>query len=85
MKRQDQIPRRLEFDSFNVDFEPGQKLQVVLSKLSVSTTETYVISEVDISDRGANYFSSHVVADKRNADNFSTQRTPNYKDFYRQF
>jgi len=56
-----------------------------LSKLSVTTTETYVINEVDIQDRGANYFVAHVVADKRNPDNFSTQRNPNYKDYYRQF
>lgn len=85
LKRQDQIPKRLEFDSFTTDFEPGQKLQVALSKLTATTTETYVIDEVSIKDRGANYFVAHVVADKRNVDNFSTQRTPNYKDYYRQF
>jgi len=85
LKRQDQVHRRLEFDTFTTDFEAGQKLEVVLSKLSVTTTETYVINEVDIQDRGANYFVAHVVADKRNPDNFSTQRNPNYKDYYRQF
>jgi hypothetical protein len=85
LKKQDQVQRRLEFDTFHTDFEAGQKLNVILSMLSVTTTETYVIDEVSIVDRGANYFVAHVSADKRNPDNFSTQRTPNYKDYYRQF
>jgi hypothetical protein len=82
LKKQDLIPRRLEFDSFTTDFEPAQKLQVYLSKLSVTTTESYVISEVNIQDRGAGYFVAHVVADKRNESNFSTQKKPDYKNYF---
>lgn len=85
LKRTDVIPRVLEFDSFTTDFEPQQSLQVRLAKLSVTTTETYIIESVNIQDRGAGYYVSHVVASKRNANDISTQRTPTYKDYFKEF
>lgn len=85
LNRQSEVPRIIEFDSFTTDFEPGQKLEVKLSNLSISTTESYVIENVDITDRGAGYFVTRVKASKRNSTNFSTQRTPNYIDYFRKF
>lgn len=84
LKRSSIIPHKLEFDSFTTDFEAGQKLEVILTNLGLGT-EYYVIEEVNIQDRGANYMVAHVVATKRDNSDFSTQRTPNYKDYYRDF
>lgn len=84
LKRSSVIPRKLEFDSFTTDFEPAQKLQFESSKLSVST-EYYVIEEVNIQDRGANYMVAHVVASKRDNSDFSTQKTPDYRNYYKEF
>jgi hypothetical protein len=85
LKKHDQIQTRLEFETFHTDFEAGQKLDVILSKLSMSTIESFLIDTVSIQDVGAKYCKARIIADKRNADNFSTQRNPNYKDYYRQF
>lgn len=85
LKRSDVLPRILEFESFKTDFAPAQKIQVALSKLSATTTETYVIESVNIRDRGANYFVSHVIASRRNSSNVSTQKTPTYKDYFKEF
>lgn len=84
LRRSSVIPHRLEFDSFTTDFEPGQKLEVTLSDLGLGT-EYYLIEEVSIQDRGANYMVTHVVANKRDNSDFSTQKTPTYTDYYKDF
>ena len=84
LRRSSVIPKRLEFDSFTTDFEPGQKLEVILTNLGLSQA-FYVIEEVSIQDRGANYMVAHVVATIRDNSDFSTQKTPDYKDYYKDF
>lgn len=84
LRRSSVIPKRLEFDSFTTDFEPGQKLEVILTNLGLSQA-FYVIEEVSIQDRGAKYMVAHVVATIRDNSDFSTQKTPDYKDYYKDF
>jgi hypothetical protein len=87
LKRQSQIPRHIEFESDRIEFNPGEKLIVTLSALSVSSA-SYLIEEVNVKERTAGVFAAIVRASLRSNDaNFglSTQRTPNYKDYNKNF
>lgn len=83
LKRQDQVPKVISFDTFTLGFRAGQKLQVALSSLSMSTTASYVVDEVGIRHIGTDYFKSTIRAILRNESNFSTQKNPDAWDFYK--
>lgn len=83
LKRQDQIPKRIAFETYSLGFRAGQELQVALSTLSMSTTQSYIVEEVNIGHIASDYFKSTVRAILRNSDNISTQKNPDAWDFYK--
>jgi hypothetical protein len=83
IKRQGKIPKEVQFTSFTCDFETMTKLTVSLTEMAVNGI--YCIDEVNIKDKGNNYFECSVRAVLRAEDNFSTQRPPNYVDFFKGF
>jgi hypothetical protein len=83
IKKQATIPTIVEFSSFNIDWEPGYKIQISLSDVSVSGY--FNIDEVSITEDQATYFKSKVKCVKRNESNFSTQKNSSYVEFFRGF
>ena len=77
------MARTLEFSSYNVDFVPMTSIQAYLPSLGISTTETYVIADVEISETTPGYFLAHVVAQKRRESDVSTQRKPDMVSFFK--
>jgi hypothetical protein len=83
IRKQAQIPEIIEFSSYHLEFYPQTKLTVQLSDMS--TLGVFNIDEVNISDKGSGYFEARVKAVLRDDSNFSTQKNPDYKDFFRGF
>lgn len=80
-KRQGILPGVLTFETDELDFEPATKLRVELDDLSISDSY-YNIEEVELSDVDGVNMQSKVKAVKRNNSNFTTQRMPNYADYW---
>lgn len=81
IRKQGNIPQTVEFKSYHTEFYPQTKITISVSDMSLSGV--YNISEVNISDRGSHYFETVVKAELRNEADFSTQKSPDYKDFFR--
>ena len=77
------VPRILKFDTNNIEFRPGTKLEVSLDKFEIGFTTYFAIESVFISDfNEAGEFVSNVVAIQRNDTYFSTHRKYNGYDFF---
>lgn len=78
------VPQVITFKSFSNEFEPGTKLTVSISDMSLSGT--YNIDSVNIEDVGSCHFVSTVKAIKRVSESdFSTQKNSGYKEFFRDY
>jgi len=80
-KKQGKLPATIEFETEEVDFIPATKLRVELSALGIADSY-YNIEQVDLYDADGINMRSSVKAVKRNNSNFSTQRMPNYVDYW---
>lgn len=83
LKKQKIINETIEFKTFTIDFLPQTKLTVSISDLSCSGV--YNIEEVNIQERQACYFEATVKAVKKVSTDFSTQKSANYVDFFKNF
>jgi len=77
------VPKKFSFTTREMGFEPGSKIQVDLARYGIST-EYYVIDDVEIYDEGGTVqtFRCRVSCSLRDNSNFSTQRLPNYYNFF---
>jgi hypothetical protein len=89
LKKSPYVPQTIEFDTFEIDFEPQTKMSVLMPELEIDTTSYFNITEVDMShysdsqtaDQG--YFITHVKAILRDNADFSTQKSADYTDYFR--
>jgi hypothetical protein len=85
LKRDNEPTTLIAFDTQSIlDFSPGQKLTVNLPCFGIYE-ESYLIEKVTIQDMDGKNFAARVEASKRNTDNFSTQRSPDYTDYWKNF
>lgn len=84
-KRDDTPTRVISFDTQSLNFAPGQKLQVTLPSFGISTTEYYLIEKVTIQDVDGKNMIARVEASKRDNTKFSTQRSHDYTDYWKNF
>jgi hypothetical protein len=85
LKKQCTIPQTIEFTTYKGnDFIPQTKITVSISDMSVSEA-LYCIDEVSMKVETPTKVRSTVKCIKRNPDSFSTQKKPNYVDYYKNF
>jgi hypothetical protein len=77
------VPKKFSFATREMGFEPGTKLLVDLDRYGV-TNEYYVIDDVELSDEGGTLstFRCRVNCSLRDNSNFSTQRLPNFYNYF---
>jgi cytochrome c2 len=83
LSRQSEIPKKITFHSHAIEFEPGTKLTVDVNNMQLNGV--YNIDEVNISERGACVWDTNVVAIKRIASDFNTQKNLDFTDYWRGF
>lgn len=85
LKKQITIPQTIEFTTYSGNyFIPQTKITVSISDMSVSEA-LYCIEEVSMQVETPSKVRTKVKCVKRNPDEFSTQKSPNYVDFYKGF
>lgn len=85
LKRDSEPTTLIAFDTQTLDFAPGQKLTVQLPSFGIDSVESYLIEKVTIQDMDGKNMRARVEASKRNTNNFSTQRSRDYTDFWKNF
>jgi hypothetical protein len=81
LKRQDKIPQVVKFSTYKTDFEPQEKIHIVLTDMGINGY--YNIDNVQINDIGGRYFKSVINCILRNNEDFSTQRCSDFTDYFR--
>lgn len=78
-------PRKLTFDTFNLEFEVQSNLKARLPSLGLPVDSYFNIEEITIKGIAPNIFRSTITASLKNNDLFSTKRSENYVDYFRRF
>lgn len=89
LKKSPYVPKTIDFDTFEIDFEPQTKMSILMPELGIDTTAYFNITEVDMGhysdsqtvDQG--YFITHIKAVERDNADFSTQKSADYTDYFR--
>ena len=82
LRRYGAVPYSLKFSSFANDWEAGTKLKVNLPTFGISTDAYFLIESVDLRDVDGVNLQSTISATRRRANDFSTQRSENWKDYF---
>lgn len=86
LKRDSEPTTIIAFDTQSiVDFAPGQKMTVKLPSFGIFFEESYLIEKVTIQDMDGKNFVARVEASKRNTYSFSSQRSRDYTDYWKDF
>lgn len=85
LMKQCTTPQTIEFSTYSGNsFLPQTKITVSISDMSVSEA-VYCIEEVSMKVETPSKVNTRVKCVKRNPDSFSTQKSANYVDFYKDF
>jgi hypothetical protein len=84
LKRYGIINREISFETFEIDFEVGTKLNISLKKLGI-TSSYWNIEEVILNSIDLKYFRNTIRAVQRDNSNFSTQKKIDALDYFRRF
>lgn len=84
-------PKELNFETYTLDFDAGQKLTVNLSEFGMSSNEYFLIEEVNITDTvgidgtGNIILKAEIKGTSRAESDFSTQHSENWIDVFASF
>lgn len=82
LKKNGFAPSTLEFTSYTNDWTVGTKLKVNLPTLGIATDTYYLIESMTITEQDGVNLMTTITAVKRKSDDFSTQRSESYIDYF---